>query len=75
MQVWNGHSWNDSEKPSCYAWGLFSLKGLSMRDIESIKTLLETSIYNKPHLSCEEQLVLLEHRGVKIENKNLLWNN
>ena len=53
----------------------FSLKGLSMRDIESIKTLLETSIYNKPHLSCEEQLVLLEHRGVKIENKNLLWNN
>lgn len=40
-----------------------------MRDIESIKTLLETSIYNKPHLSCEEQLVLLEHRGVKIENK------
>ena len=46
-----------------------------MRDIESIKTLLETSIYNKPHLSCEEQLVLLEHRGVKIENKNLLWNN
>ena len=53
----------------------FSLKGLFMRDIESIKTLLETSVYNKPYLSCEEQLVLLEYRGVRIENKNLLWNN
>ena len=40
-----------------------------MRDIESIKTLLETSVYNKPYLSCEEQLVLLEYRGVRIENK------
>ena len=29
----------------------FSLKGLFMRDIESIKTLLETSVYNKPYLS------------------------
>ena len=28
----------------------FSLKGLFMRDIESIKTLLETSVYNKPYL-------------------------
>lgn len=40
-----------------------------MRDIEAIKTLLDTSNYKKPYLSCEDQLILLEYRGVKIENK------
>ncbi|MFI3545119.1 Abi family protein [Mammaliicoccus sciuri] len=40
-----------------------------MRNIKSIKTLLATSIYKKPYLSCEEQLILLKDRGIKIDNE------
>ncbi|MCG9802501.1 hypothetical protein LHK26_12235 [Staphylococcus argenteus] len=44
---------------------------LFVRDTEAIKILIETSSYKKPYLSCEEQLILLEYRGVKIENKKI----
>nr|WP_241668091.1 Abi family protein [Staphylococcus aureus] len=47
----------------------FVERKLFVRDIEAIKILIETSSYKKPYLSCEEQLILLEYRGVKIENK------
>lgn len=40
-----------------------------MRNIEAIKTLLKTSKYSKPYLSCEEQLTLLKSRGIFIEDE------
>lgn len=42
-----------------------------MRNIEAIKTLLDTSKYSKPYLSYEEQLLLLKDRGIKIEDEKL----
>ncbi|HEC2171669.1 TPA: Abi family protein [Staphylococcus delphini] len=42
-----------------------------MRNIEAIKTLLKTSKYSKPYLSCEEQLTLLKSRGIFIEDEEL----
>ncbi|MGC9629366.1 hypothetical protein ACO2FL_00215 [Staphylococcus epidermidis] len=40
-----------------------------MRNIEAIETLINTSKYSKPYLSYEEQLLLLKHRGIKIEDE------
>ena len=44
-------------------------RNIIMRNIEAIKTRLDTSKYSKPYLNCEEQLLLLKDRGIKIEDE------
>lgn len=53
-----------------FAWRFFCVERNNvMRNIEAIETLINTSKYSKPYLSYEEQLLLLKHRGIKIEDE------